>query len=103
MTQTLYIHQIAIIVPADKLAPATALAAQHGRVNDWDTFHDFFSVPLSPTGAEPATHYGCHTAMRAKLHDRLPQLRTALGGGEWGPDFDTLAASMGLQRIEVIV
>ena len=108
---TEYTYHVAMIVPAAKRAPASALADTHGRTSPHDTFEEFFSVALSATGTEPETHYGCHTAMRARLWDRLPNLRNALGGGEWmatrtpdgetGQSFDDLAAQMGLTRIEV--
>lgn len=48
-------HSTVLIVPAPLLAPANMLAAVLG----WGP--SCYSVPLSASGNEPATHYGLHT------------------------------------------
>jgi hypothetical protein len=42
-----------LIIPADDLDAANAFGVEQG----WGEGN--FSVPLSPTGAEPTTHWGC--------------------------------------------
>jgi hypothetical protein len=46
---------LVMITPASRLADANSI----GGAFDWGLNN--FDVPLSPTGAEPATHYGTHT------------------------------------------
>ncbi len=48
-------NSVVLIAPAALRAAANALAEAMG----WGP--DNYSVPLSPGGAEPATHYGLHT------------------------------------------
>jgi len=113
MKKTQYTHHVAMIVPDKKREQASALADAEGRVSTRDEFDAFFSVALSPDGQLPATHWGCHTLMRAGLWDRLPQMKNALGDGEWiatkgdgrdtGETFDKLAESMGLRVIHEVV
>ncbi|MEM8648469.1 MAG: hypothetical protein AAGF86_19315 [Pseudomonadota bacterium] len=47
-------HSLVVIVPAPLKATAVAMSSALGYTADP-------SVPLSPSGAEPATHYGLHT------------------------------------------
>ena len=66
---------IVMIVPADLREKANRLSC----ALDHDVLPvDTFSVPLSATGAEPATHYGCRTAAQQSFVDLL----TAAGQGE---------------------
>jgi hypothetical protein len=46
-------HTTLMICPAADLAQITAIGVEMGH-SDRE-----FSIPLSPTGAEPATHYAC--------------------------------------------
>ena len=48
-------HSTVLIIPAELHAEANAL----GEAMGWGPNN--YSVPLSATGAEPATHYGLHT------------------------------------------
>lgn len=63
---TEYIYSVVLLCPANKQAEANRLACAIG--------HDVmpgktFSVPCSPTGEEPATHYGCHTVAMQSFVD----------------------------------
>ena len=59
---------IVMIIPADLRDTANRLAC----ALDYDVLPgDTFSVPLSATGAEPATHYGCRTAAKQEFVDML--------------------------------
>ncbi|XWN29983.1 MAG: hypothetical protein ROR55_21175 [Devosia sp.] len=51
---TAYPHTMVVIVPAALKPASIAMSA----AMNWDADP---SVPLSPTGTEPATHYGLHT------------------------------------------
>ena len=50
------LKSVVLIVPAEHRADGNQLAIQLGY--DVEPGHTY-AVPLSPTGAEPATHYGC--------------------------------------------
>jgi hypothetical protein len=61
---------IVMIVPAELQDTANRLSCALGHdVLPGDTF----SVPLSATGAEPATHYGCRTAAQQSFVDLLAE------------------------------
>jgi hypothetical protein len=57
-------RSLVMIVPAAARAQANALAISFRHASPGD---DPFDVPLSPTGAEPATHYGTHTWASAQF------------------------------------
>lgn len=58
-------YSLVLIIPADLRDDANALAEAlgHGPSN--------YSVPLSPTGGEPATHWGLHTWAQQSFIDML--------------------------------
>lgn len=59
---------IVMIVPASLRDIGNRLSCALGH----DTLPgNTFSVPLSPTGSEPATHYGCRTAAQQSFADLL--------------------------------
>lgn len=61
------------------------------------------SVPLSPTGAEPATHYGCHTYDDELIAwtETAPDLHAlAVDDNASVTNFNALAASLGVQIIQ---
>lgn len=61
---------------------------------------DEHSVPLSPTGSEPVTHYGLHTwANEAPeaLEGETISARTDIVAGE---HFEAVLADVGLVRVE---
>lgn len=51
-------QSLVLIVPADKKPVAEAVSTVLGHQQPGD---QTYVVALSPTGLEPATHYGCHT------------------------------------------
>ena len=53
-------YAVASIVTAAQRADADRLMWALGYQPDPATGASTYSVPLSPTGAEPATHYGCN-------------------------------------------
>lgn len=61
---------------------------------------DEHSAPLSPSGSEPATHYGLHTwgnEAPAPLDGETVSARTDIVAGE---HFEAVLADAGLMRIE---
>lgn len=108
-----YTYRIAIIVPDADVAAARDLASDTG----WG--EGCYSVPLSADGTAPATHWGLSTAGTQRTVDVLNgapmegvepgRLAAVVGSLEWasGPadtnarqQFDTLAASLGLQQVQ---
>jgi hypothetical protein len=71
MSETLWVYSICMTIPAALQAQANQLAEGlgHGPGN--------FSNPLSATGEQPATHYGCFTSVQ----ESFVQLLTAAGQG----------------------
>jgi len=86
---------LALILPAADRADGNALACALG--------HDVplgatFGVPLSPSGSEPATHYGTHTWV-------LPAFIDLLSGAALGtlPDIDWPAFGLTEARVRELV
>lgn len=86
---------LALILPAADRADGNALACALG--------HDVppgatFGVPLSPSGAEPATHYGTHTWV-------MPAFIDLLAGAAQGtlPDLDWAAFGLTEARVRELV
>lgn len=113
-----YIYRLAQIIPAAQRDAANRNSVAMG----WGP--DSFSVELSPTGAPPATHYGLSTLATQVYIDALtgaaqgqvpdgpdpadvaavmPVLQTSAASADQDPaaQFDALAGSMGLQRVNV--
>ena len=107
-------HSVSLIVicPAATLPAATALGVQLG----WS--ENELSIPLSPTGAEPATHWAMHAYARPETaalfkgewmpdavdHAELSTVLSALivsaiEGGQGLPHFESVLATESLQRI----
>jgi hypothetical protein len=61
---TEYIHRVLLVVAAADRERANARALEFDPSGGSETF----GCPLSATGAEPATHYGCCTSMRGATH-----------------------------------
>ena len=57
---TLYVNRLAVIVPASNVEGMSQLAAVVGEIVS-------FPIPLSVSGAEPATHYGMSTVASNKM------------------------------------
>lgn len=60
-----WIYRSYIIVAALDRAAANEVAFEVGPGGEAERLT--MSVPLSPTGAEPATHYGCSTALTVPM------------------------------------
>lgn len=100
---TEYVYRYYIFIKENKLATANNLAANW----DPDTGGDetFGSVRLSPTGQEPATHYGAATYATPTMRDGITN---ALGNISWASlytdppwTWETALADMGLQRVVI--
>ena len=109
-------QSLVILCPVPHLPAANALAAQLGWADNE------LSVPLSPTGAEPATHLGLHAWSRDSTvalfqgqyvpEDVDPQeLATVLAGLTVsartdivaGEHFEAVLADAGLMRGDVVI
>ena len=99
---TRFVHRIVIVVPAARQAAANALARQIDPVGGDKTF----TVPLSPTGALPATHYWCATSATVEGKGHILSAESAAKVARWTPrvfidtDPETVLATMGLKRIQ---
>lgn len=98
---TLYTERLIIVVKAAQQTPANAIARQVS-VDGANTF----TVGLSPTGNQPATHYWCNWAMtpgeRADMEGRMTALQAAgdaqlFDAATFTPE--QVLAAMGLQRL----
>lgn len=76
MSETAYLYHTLIIVPAADRERANAAAAGIGGAADLQTF----TVGLSPTGVEPATHYVCATAFTAEQRAEVEGLKAVFPG-----------------------
>ncbi|WRH62048.1 MAG: hypothetical protein RSE12_17000 [Fuscovulum sp.] len=95
-----------LIAPGSARAAANALAAKMG----WGT--ENYSVPLSPTGATPATHWGCRADVSdsfVALLENPPAEAVAViavltidlrEGGDPRGHFLEVIASLGLQFVQ---
>lgn len=65
MSQTLWVYHVCMLIPAAMVEQANRLAEGlgHGPGN--------FYIPLSATGQNPPTHYGCFTAAQQSFIDML--------------------------------
>ena len=61
---TTYPHSLVVIAPAAMVPAASAMAAALGLAAG-------FAVPLSASGADPATHYGLHSWVAATFKDYM--------------------------------
>lgn len=113
---------VSSIVTAAQREDADKLMWTLGYQPDPATGASTYSVPLSPTGKPPATHYGCNAqAADDVFSDALAGRKTPSGGGlsaKRAADaakaltaekvatnaraWETLLARMGLKRIEVV-
>lgn len=85
-------------------APVKDIAAQ--KALEWDAKggEKTFSVPLSPTGKSPATHYGCETAATREMALKMIEVMPLVGSIQFfnmrtWPGFDAVLKHLGLQRI----
>jgi hypothetical protein len=107
-----------LILPTEQVETGNAVAQAMG----WGP--DNYSVPLSPTGSEPATHWGLHAWATEGFRDMIetgyypPELEqasidektftamTAVLVSSFWPDytdhFATVIKESGLQQIEVV-
>ena len=101
---TKWTHREVIIATAADADPNGARWTLIG----WDTGERLtFSVPLSPTGLHPATHYGCNTALTDVMVAMIDQAEAdgmALARYRVGVDWDWKSALVdaGLRVIEEI-
>ncbi|NJL08680.1 MAG: hypothetical protein HC900_10775 [Methylacidiphilales bacterium] len=116
---SVFSHSLVMLCPAEHKAAIEAAGVALGYSGNE------YTVPLSPTGAEPATHYGLHTWAVPELvyawteapelppltPERVTWLRSTLTisarddvGGEGqdtpGQHFDAVCASIGVQLIK---
>ena len=111
---TTYPHSLVVIAPAAMVPAASAMAAALGLAAG-------FAVPLSASGADPATHYGLHSWVAATFKaymtgEQVPDLQgytaddiaALLGqltvsvdaGGQTGkPHFEAVTGGLGLSVI----
>lgn len=106
-------YSLAMIAPASALEAFAALGADLG----FSTSE--FTVPLSPTGAEPATHYGLHAWSRPDFVATVTEAETvgsltpeqtaalrailtvvAVENGDPQQTFATAMQTAGVQKIE---
>lgn len=101
----------ALVIPAANRAEMNAIGEALGYGPD------NLSVPLSSSGVDSATHYGCHTWCEQSFIDLLttpppeyaasPALANLTAhyvqDGIPTETFNTLLAQMGLQRVEVVL
>jgi len=92
-------YAIASIVPAAYRADGDLLMWALGYQPDPATGASTYSVPLSATGTEPATHYGCN-AQAAE-----PAVAQMLQGAQQGvlPPIDWAAYSLTPERVLAVV
>lgn len=107
-----YPYEILLVVRAEDRADAASDAANLSGTAADDT-PNFFAIPCSATGTEPATHYAAVTIARQVVVDALPSLEAKHPGAQWqilrrgagGPDEERLAhwtdalEDLGLARI----
>lgn len=97
-----------VIVPVELREQAEAMAAQLSSESDGPAF----VVDLSATGEPPVTHIGCQPivteAMAAQMQalTQIPEWSTAIvsacDGSDYLGQFDAIARSHGLQRIQEV-
>lgn len=101
-----YTHRFYMFVTAAKLAAGNNMAAQF----DPDAGGDktFGNIRLSPSGSEPATHYGAATVATDQMRSGILRafstvpfvgLYNQADGYEW----DTACMAMGLKQIEILI
>ncbi|MEM9635151.1 MAG: hypothetical protein AAGA50_27755 [Pseudomonadota bacterium] len=88
---TTYPHSLVVIAPAAMVPAASAMAAALGLSAG-------FAVPLSSSGADPATHYGLHSWVATSFKEYMT--------GEQAPDLqdytaDDIAALLGQWTVSV--
>lgn len=90
---------IASIVPAEYRTDGDLLMQALGYQPDPATGASTYSVPLSATGTEPATHYGCN-AQAAE-----PEVAQMLQGAQQGvlPPIDWAAYGLTPERVLAVV
>ncbi|RCS43942.1 hypothetical protein DTL42_18320 [Bremerella cremea] len=71
-------RHIILVAAADREA-ANAIAASI----DPDDGSGTFGIPLSPTAAEPATHYGCSTASEFAMAEAMFEAQPVLSSVKW--------------------
>lgn len=92
-------NAIASIVPAEHRTDGDLLMWALGYQPDPSTGASTYSVPLSATGTEPATHYGCNAQASA------PAVAQMLQGAQQGvlPAIDWAAYSLTPERVFAVV
>lgn len=76
MAETNWKHRLILVIPASAQPGANAVHTLHWPGGDAERLT--FNVPLSPTGAEPPTHFATHTSVTDAL---WLALRDLLDGG----------------------
>lgn len=98
--------RLALVVPIeDEKRASKASASMSGNSKDRE---GFFTVRLSATGEEPATHLGASTALRGRNVNSLSAIKQQFPGGDYlvadagvtpRTQFHQLLDQMGLQVI----
>lgn len=86
-----------IIIPAEYYEAANAAARE---LDPEPNAGDSISIPLSPTGTEPATHFGASGLVSDEVFDSAMAIAASMPGSVvTEADFDTQTQSMNLQKV----
>jgi hypothetical protein len=91
---TAYLYRVSLIVPANRKEGLDEFIRSEFDDNEW------LALPLSSTGNEPATHYGCCFACTHSDTEKWAERLTSQGGVPLPPEFAGMTPDQRIQFME---